>query len=142
MNLNVVLRQLDHLQEALSLNRSNLSNVSHLTQYTLTYEEQKSSTPVVVTFVMVKWGSKYSALYVNSLAHSLRHFTSEDPLTSVSIVCFTDNIDDPELTRDADVQYRSVQLLSPRPHLSLVRQTPPSVSRLVWMVVQGLSLQQ
>jgi hypothetical protein len=122
MNLSVALRQLDRLTEALSFYRSNLPHISPLNGYLLSHQQPTTST-AMVTFVMVKWGTKYSAQYVNSLAHALRQFTSSITQPAVSIVCFTDNVDDPDLTREAEVQYRSVS--SPLPRLNSPNRTLP-----------------
>lgn len=108
MNLNIALRQIDQLPEALFHTRKNLPQVLPLAQYELVIQQANPSSAVrQVTFVIIKWGKKYSPLYVKTLIQALLHFTSSiiDQYL-ISIVCFTDDISDSNLICESRVQFR------------------------------------
>jgi hypothetical protein len=108
MNLNVSLRQINQLPEALCQTRKSLPHVLPIAEYELIIQQGNTSAVLPqVTFAMIKWGNKYSALYVNTLIHSLLRFTSSlSDQYLITIVCFTDDISDSNLTHEGPVQYR------------------------------------
>jgi hypothetical protein len=102
-NFNVAIRQLNRLQDALRLMRSDLRSVgADLDQYSIglsdgapsaavkeAYIEGEYGTMNSITVVVVKWGNKYGPEYVNRLAAGLLRNAPRD--VSFQMICFTDD---------------------------------------------------
>ena len=119
-NLNVALRQLDRLSDALQYTRSKIPSMSQVPlvsecryQQSLSPGTQREHVFVSLpsddvkpslTIVLLKWGSKYGQEYVSSLVRSVRHHLQ--CCFQYDIICFTDSIDEEHGNIDDDITYR------------------------------------
>lgn len=92
-NLNISLRQEGKFREALSFSWGKCGICSSPLQRIVFTPLPLPSAAPTVTFVCVKWGSKYGSVYVNNMYHGLAHYL-EGSQYSFRLVCLTDNATD------------------------------------------------
>ena len=96
-NLNVALRQVGRIDEALNLSWQQLADLpgamqKHLIDPPLDVKSFHTEFAIVV----VKWGVKYDSKYVNNLYRAVMRHTPEETRPRVRFMCFTDDIQDLE----------------------------------------------
>eukprot|EP00602_Paraphysomonas_sp_CaronLab_P000109 CAMPEP_0185030618 /NCGR_PEP_ID=MMETSP1103-20130426/17591_1 /TAXON_ID=36769 /ORGANISM="Paraphysomonas bandaiensis, Strain Caron Lab Isolate" /LENGTH=303 /DNA_ID=CAMNT_0027565815 /DNA_START=481 /DNA_END=1389 /DNA_ORIENTATION=- len=109
--MNIALRQMGKFVEALELTRNRLPSLPSPGEIRTCYDISRVCTETEVelcttTIVMVKWGTKYGAEYVNALVLALYRFLTPENAQNTSIVCFTDTPEDEKLIRRPGVEYR------------------------------------
>lgn len=91
-NINVALRQIGCIQEAVRLSWRRLSTVaSGIRERTSSSFETTAPDTDLLTIVCVKWGTKYGPEYVNNLYAGVSR--SILPTRRYKVICFTDNPD-------------------------------------------------
>mmetsp|Transcript_11499 Transcript_11499/g.18774 ORF Transcript_11499/g.18774 Transcript_11499/m.18774 type:complete len:492 (-) Transcript_11499:171-1646(-) len=127
-NLNIALRQLDRLTDAIELSRSYISSLrfSPLVQdcssiripgvgttghvFSRSHSAERSTSSDSVSVVILKWGTKYGQDYVHALVAALKRHLSSHII--YNIICFTDDIDSTVSSSDGNIEYRLLPDLS------------------------------
>ncbi len=101
ININVALRQVGRISEAILLSSRHLPkiNISRYDcvdviddkpQYDMLHNNNNNIFHNVLNIVILKWGTKYDAMYVNRLAYGIHQYMS----IPHRIICYTDDISD------------------------------------------------
>ncbi len=92
-NLNIALRQMGNIEEAISLCWEKLATTNTSpAPLSQTEAECTSCADSEITIVCVKWGTKYGPEYVNNLYNAVMRCSANSSVFSIrKFVCFTDN---------------------------------------------------
>ena len=112
-NLNIALRQLNKLPEAVNYTRSKIPSMGQVPCIDNCHFQEQSGVNVI-TIVLLKWGTKYGQEYVTSLTTSIRRHLNNS--LNYRIVCFTDSVDASCLDEFVSYRYSNNSFLSNKQH--------------------------